>query len=238
MPRIGQAFGRLVAPQDGRDQQYLMRAAMPQVKAAVVPKPRKRAYNEGPMLNQGPHPFCVGYSAKGFLNAAPIMSKDYAKPSGSELYSLAQRLDEWPGENYDGSSVRGGMKALAQLGHIKSYVWGQTVDESLAWTNGGYGTLIIGTDWYELFDDIGADGFMRMPDQLSTPIGGHAYRLNWYDQKTRGFLVVNSWGVGSWGYKQSGKAWMSRELLAFLLHRDGEIAAPTQVKIRPSRTKE
>lgn len=228
-------LGRLKAPLDGRDFLYLMSAAMPQVKAVAPPKPRKRAYNEGPMLNQGAYPYCVGYSAKGFLNAAPIMSKDSAEPTGPAIYRVAQTLDEWPGENYDGSSVRGGMKSLQQLGHISSYVWGQTVDEALAWVNGGFGTVVIGTDWFTLFDDIGDDGFMRMPSTIATPIGGHAYRLNWYDVKKKGFLVINSWGTGSWGYKRSGKAWMTRELLEFLLHRDGEIAAPTQIKIVQQR---
>lgn len=230
-----QGFGRLTAPKDGRDFQYGMRAVMPQVKAVAPPAPRKRPYNEGPILDQGGKPHCVGYSAKGFLDAAPIMTKLNAEPSGSTIYYAAQKLDEWPGENYDGSSVRGGMKALEKMGLISSYAWGQSVDDAIAWMNGGYGTVIIGTDWYALFDDVDAAGFMRIPSQLATPIGGHAYRLNWYDVQKKGFLVVNSWGVGNWGYKLSGKAWMSRDLLEFLLHRDGEIAAPTQVRVKATK---
>ena len=233
-------FGRLIAPRDGGDTDFLMRSAIPQIRAlGVAPKPRKRPYNEGPLLNQGQKPHCCGFSGKGFLNAAPIMSKDGDDPSAVVIYNGAQDNDEWAGKNYDGSSVRGTMKFLLIRGDINAYVWGQSVEEAIAWMNGGHGTVIIGTDWFEIFDEVDANGFMRMPSQLTTPIGGHAYRLNWYDAKIGGFLVVNSWGP-NWGIRKAngqhtGKAYMSKELLAFLLRAHGEIAAPTQVKIKPVR---
>src|SRR5467141_3097993 len=142
-------FGRLVAPKDARDLYFLMRTAIPQIKEVVgKPQPRKRPYKDGPLLDQGQTPQCVGYSTLGFLEAAPMMSKPSDPPSAVQIYKAAQERDEWPNTNYDGTSVRGAMKALTDYGLIASYTWGQTVDDMITWILGGYGTCIIGSNWY------------------------------------------------------------------------------------------
>lgn len=233
------SFGRLVAPRDAGDLQFRMLMAMPQIHAAVgKPKPRKRAYSDGPLLDQGATPKCVGYSTRGFLDGAPIMSKPNEGPSPNEIYTAAQERDEWPGNNYDGTSVRGGMKALSDAGVITSYVWGQTLDEAIKWMNGGYGTIVVGTNWYAEMSDVDKDGFMREPaPSLVTPIGGHAWRWNWYDANRKGILMRNSWGH-EFGFvkkgQPSGYAYLRVEFAARLLAEDGEIAAATQVKIAPT----
>jgi hypothetical protein len=81
-------LGRLIAPTDARDRAYPLRL----LTRAVAPKPRKRPYNEGPVLDQGATPQCVGYSARGVLNAAPIMVKPTTGPTATDLYRTAQRL--------------------------------------------------------------------------------------------------------------------------------------------------
>lgn len=224
-------FGRLIAPKDGRDHNFLMRAAMPQIIAAAgKPKPRKRPYNDGPVLDQGPHPYCVGFSARGFLEGAPIMLKAGAGPSGVEIYAGAQERDEWPGTDYEGSSVRGGMKYLSDVGHICSYVWGQTLEEAIAWMNGGFGTVVVGTNWYAEMSSVDAQGFMREPaSSLVTPIGGHAWRWIWYDSKKNAILLRNSWGPQ---YGTQGYAYLRLPLAQRLLAEDGEISAPIQVKVK------
>lgn len=228
-------FGRRISPDDPRDLQFRMRAAIPQIDLRIGrPAPRLGPYRERPPLNQGQTPQCVGYSGRGFLNAAPMMSRPDFPPTATELYNAARRNDEWPGEDYDGSSVRGLMKAMQAAGLISSYVWGQTVTEALIWMNGGYGTVIIGSWWYPSMDNIDSDGYIVEPSATATPVDGHAYRLNW-SPHAGAILVVNSWGH-VWGKpltggRLSGMAYMRPRLLERLLREQGEIAAPTQVKI-------
>lgn len=232
------SFGRLPAPPDARDLRFTMRAAMPVIKAVAPPTPRKRAYRDGPLLDQGNYPHCVGYSARGFLDAAPLMTK--GGETATAIYHGAQKLDEWAGENYDGTSVRGAMKYLSERGHIKSYVWGQSIDEAIAWMNGGYGTCIVGTNWYTEMSEVDGNGFMREPaGSFAWPIGGHAWRVIWYDAKKKGVLMRNSWGT-SFGWttrvagQLSGYAYVRKEFLERLLREAGEIASPTEVKLTPS----
>lgn len=229
-------FGMLPAPKDGRDAGYRMLAAMPQVRElAGKPKPRTRAYTEGPQLDQGMKPHCVSFSGLGFMNAAPLMRSEGWETT--TIYNECQRNDEWPGENYDGTSVRALMKVMSARGYISSYVWGHTVDEAIEWILGGYGTVIVGTNWYESMDEVPASGIMRLPGTMATPIGGHAYRWRWYDKKDRVFWVPNTWGY-RWGTPKKGGSYTGWAKLRYedaerLLREWGEIAAATQVKIKP-----
>lgn len=228
-------FGRLRAPKDGRDFNYMMRSVAPQISK---PTPRKRSYNEGRLLDQGDTPHCVAFSGLGFMLAAPMMREE--NYSTTPVYRRCQQLDEWPGEDYDGTSVRALMKAMREFGWIENYAWGQTVEELTAWMNGGFGTVILGTNWYAEMSDVDDKGFMREPaPSLSTPIGGHAYRLNWFDAKKGAFLMRNSWGP-YFGVRdpktgrRNGEAYMRPELVRRLLAEDGEAASPTQTRVKPT----
>jgi hypothetical protein len=207
---------------------------MPQLLAGAKPIKRTRAYNEGALLNQGNTSMCVAYAGQGFMNAAPVMrGEDYET---KHIYHHAQMVDEWPGEDYDGTSVRALMKVMREMGYISAYVWGQSVDEATAWMMNGFGTIIIGTNWYASMDEVGSDGFIKLPGRMETPIGGHCYRINWYDAKKGGYLVVNSWG-NEWGIPKTdgtftGKAYLRRDDFERLLLEEGEITAATQVPIR------
>lgn len=231
------SFGCLRAPADARDRDYTVVSAIRQIRMVAKPVPRKRAYADGPLLNQGNTPQCVSYASRGFIDGAPILTKATVGPSPLDIYNGAQKNDEWPGTNYEGTSVRGAMKFLQDAGMIASYVWAQSVASAVEWMNGGYGTCIIGTNWYAEMSDVDRNGFMREPaPSLTTPIGGHAYRLIWWDAKKKGVLMRNSWGH-EFGYLKSGVpsgyAFMSLELLERLFREDGELACPTQSKIKP-----
>lgn len=231
------SFGRIAAPQDARDLRFLMRAAIPQIQAVIgKPKPRVRPYKDGPLLDQGPTPQCVGYSTRGFLDAAPMMTKPTDPPTATQIYKAAQERDEWPGSNYDGTSVRGAMKALTDYALIKSYVWGQTVDDMVNWIIGGYGTCLVGSNWYAEMSEVDHAGFLREPaPAFTTPIGGHAWRVTWYDKTLKCFVMRNSWGKEfGWLLRDgtlSGYARVRPDFMARLLREDGEVSAPTQVKV-------
>jgi hypothetical protein len=236
-------FGWLPPPSDGRDQQYRVRALRPQLQAAQPAILRKQPYHEGILLDQGDTPKCVSNSGKGFLLAAPLMSKFDFEPSIDLLYDMAQDRDEWPGKDYAGTSQHGQMKAMQDLGLIDTYAWGQTTEEAVHWLLYDYGTLLAGTNWYAEMSQVDSHGFMREPaPSMSTPIGGHAYRLVWFVQKPDPtdsyFILRNSWGHGfGWPDAKTkiptGYAKMSVRLFERLQSESGELAAPTQLRLKP-----
>jgi len=83
--------------------------------------------------NQGSTPQCVGYAWAHWIEDGPI--KHGGVPpivNPTTIYKQAQKLDEWFGENYDGTSVRGGAKFLKNTGRISSYLWElKTVGDAL-----------------------------------------------------------------------------------------------------------
>ncbi len=229
---MSHGYGRIVSPEDSRD--FLLHAALPQVRAAVQPVPRLAPYREQRVVDQGETPQCVGYAGRGFLNAAPMMSRRDQPPTATDLYLAAQRAAGIP-PSEDGATVRGLMKALKAAGLISSYVWGQNVADAITWMNGGFGSVIVGTWWYPEMEEVDAQGFIVEPAATSEPVDGHCYRINWYHAPSDSFLMVNSWGE-LWGKPRadgtpSGMAFMRRRLFERLLREDGEIAAPTQVRL-------
>lgn len=62
--------------------------------------------------NQGNEGACVGFAASRMMTLLNRMRYD-----AFALYGKAQEVDEWPGVNYSGTSVRAGMDVLRDLGH-------------------------------------------------------------------------------------------------------------------------
>jgi hypothetical protein len=212
-------FGRIYSP-DARDRQFPMRAMLP----ARIPLVSK-FYKTGPVLDQGSTSQCVGYSWRQFLTSEPEIT-----PGGmtaTEIYREAQLNDEWPGEAYDGSSVRGGAKALSLAGCLKSYVWaGSAADvrDFLITT----GTVVAGTDWKRNMMTPGLDGLLNCTGPVE---GGHAYLLTGYDAVTNRFQMINSWGA-SWGL--NGMAWITFRDLDKLLRAYGEMCAAVEQVVLPT----
>ena len=227
---VERGFGRLPAP-DIKDKRFLMRAAMPQI---AKPKPRVRPYRLRATRYQGRFPHCVGYSTYHKIVAAPIMVSPERAPDPVHIYNGAQTLDEWPGEGYDGTSVRGAFKFMQGEGNIKSYVWGQSIDECRAFILNGYGTIVFGTNWYASMDHPSPAGLVSLPTSYANPIGGHAYHWFWYDKKTDTDWFQNSWE--DWGVLINGIASCFRMRgtdTARLLYEDGEAGAAIEQKVKP-----
>src|SRR5688572_23619901 len=101
-----------------------------------------RYYRCGPTLDQGAYPHCVGYAWRGWMMAAPLMTKD--GPAAAAIYHEAQHVDEWEGTNYDGTSVRAGAKVLASAGRINEYAWAWNAQTVADWILDDRGTVVLG----------------------------------------------------------------------------------------------
>jgi hypothetical protein len=217
---IGFGLGRIAKP-DPRDRRFLMRDARP----APATLPAYRYYRAGPVLDQGATSSCVGHAWRGWLSAAPLMTR--TGPDAFAIYHGAQTMDEWEGENYLGSSVRGGAKYLQQLGHVASYLWAFNAQDIATWLLAGHGSVVLGINWYEAMFDPDRLGIIHKAGALA---GGHAILCVGYSQPHGLFRLVNSWG-GGWG--EHGRAWISGEDLESLMAEDGEAACGTEQRIQP-----
>lgn len=206
-------LGRRYAP-DPRDDQHRMGVFLHRALAAL---PSKRFWRTGPVLDQGETNECVGHAWKGWSAAAPLMVRD-PHPDQHEWYRGARDHDEWPGTDYEGTSVRGGAKFGQLQGRISRYVWTKTGDEVAGWVL-QYGPVVIGTDWKATMFEPNASGLVVPRGAVE---GGHAYLCVGYDRSRRLFRFVNSWGRG-WG--QEGRFWMDHDEFDRLLSDQGEACA-------------
>jgi hypothetical protein len=142
------------------------------------------------------------------------------------IYELAKRHDEWPGENYSGSSARGAMKAWHKHGICSEECWpykpsdkgganGLTKERTAdairrplgAYFRVNHKDLIA---MHSAISEVGVlyatasvhDGWGRVDAEGKIPYpgkpsGGHAFAIVAYDRY--GFWIQNSWG-DKWGY--------------------------------------
>src|SRR5262245_24133645 len=79
-----------------------------------------------PILNQGQEGACTGFGLATVANYLLRRGKvvdDREPVSPRMLYNMARRYDEWPGEDYSGSSARGAMKGWQKHGVASEKVW-------------------------------------------------------------------------------------------------------------------
>jgi hypothetical protein len=213
-------FGRLIAP-DQRDKQYPMRKLLRRIE---LPKSRMWQSRRGFVLDQGNVGACVGFSWAGFLEAAPWMHQ-MTNEDGLRFYHLAQDNDEWAGNAYEGSSVRGGAKALQILGLIEgTYVWAQKEQDVWDFVR-GRSPVVAGTTWLTGMFAPDAKGYLNLTGGEE---GGHAWLILGANDKRQAYRMQNSWGIG-WG--EQGRAWIRREDFKVLLEElGGEACSAVEVK--------
>ena len=167
--------------------------------------------------NQGNTPQCVGYAWAHWVADGPIVHLGLQPPiSPTLIYQQAQLVDEWPGTNYDGTSVRGGAKYLNTTGKIGNYYWAYDV-QTLINTLLQIGPVVVGTNWYYNMFYPNSNGVINIGGSLA---GGHAYVINGVDKINRLFRIKNSWGQ-SWG--KQGHAFISFTDMTRLINENGEI---------------
>lgn len=202
MNKHARQFGR-DRVDDPRDQGYLIDA----------PRPRRRSRNwklNGWYGDQLDLPECVGFAGATLLHSSPF--KQWLDPHG--LYRLAQQNDEWEGEDYDGTSVRGLMRVLAMLGLIDEYRWTWDAAQCAAWVL-EVSPMIVGTACYEGMAEPNDAGLMSLDGD---DLGGHAYTLLGYNARTELFRVWFNWGRA---WSVNGFAYLSLAQLQNLLDEDG-----------------
>ena len=107
---------------DARSRKYAIRTLLKQRSV----ENKRKMWEEGVVLDQGSEGACVGFAWTGELLAQPqAPEKQPSFKYGNELarsfYLEAQKIDEWPGENYSGTSVLAGAKIMQQRGFIGEY---------------------------------------------------------------------------------------------------------------------
>lgn len=177
---------------DIRDKNFPMSAALPRQASALT----RRFWNaSGWWGNQGSTSQCVAYAWAHWLEDGPVTHGGLAPiVLPDQLYREAQREDEWPGENYDGTSVRAGAKVLHHAGLIKEYRWAYDVD-AIVRAVLDVGPVVMGTTWYEAMFTPDKDGFVKIDGPVA---GGHAWKIDGVNVPLRYARAKNSWGRG-WG---------------------------------------
>lgn len=194
------ALGRIYIP-DERDRNFPMAAALPEAEV----RGWRYWWADGWWGDQWYTPQCVAYAWLHLLEDGPVTQAPYAPQREaqydegalyrpSRLYVEAQLVDAWPGEDYDGTSVRAGAKVLQREGFISSYRWAWDVDtitKALLTT----GPVVVGTAWYEDMFEPDEHGYIH---PRGAGAGGHAYLLNGVNTDEGFYRIKNSWGRG-WG---------------------------------------
>jgi hypothetical protein len=219
-------LGRLHAP-DERDRNYLIPKRQVVRAAAGV---TRRLWNIRAVLDQGNTPQCVGHAARHYLTCGPVVNK--GGPDAHELYFGAQDNDEWPGRDYEGTSVRGAFKFMQKLGLVERYEWSWDAETTVAYIL-AHGPVQIGSNWYEQMFTPTREGYVTPGGQNA---GGHAYLLIGADRErknpdgtTGAVRLLNSWGRG---WSDAGRAWLSFNHLDRLIKEDGEACVSVEKKLK------
>lgn len=213
-------LGRHPAP-DERDHNYLTRQLVGRRSLRTL-RPY-RYWTPRITLDQGRYPRCVGYRWKTLLVNSPVPRPAEEPPTADAIYSAAQRLDSWPGEDYDGTSTRAGARACVAAGKIREYRWVFTMDDLFNWLD-AYGPVIVGTEWYAGMSRPDEKGFIHPTGGYQ---GGHCHGITGYNLAERKLRQHNNWGL-DWG--DNGKSWISFDEFEYLfLERGGEVCTPTEV---------
>ncbi|HYE50625.1 MAG TPA: C1 family peptidase [Azospirillaceae bacterium] len=224
LPMVGQrACGAMPDLIDFRDRMF---------EPTLVDVPAERplsAWKEHgiPVLDQGIEGACTGFGLATVVHYLQRTrkvgaSKDLVSPR--MLYEMAKRYDEWPGEDYSGSSARGAMKAWHKHGVCREELWPYhpgVEDRSLtpdrtadAFTRplGAY-FRVNHRDMVAMHCAIAEVGALFATSLVHAgwephrikggriglsdePLGGHAFAIVGYDRE--GFWIQNSWDK-DWG---------------------------------------
>lgn len=215
---------------DERSKSFPIRSAI-----SVRPKRRTKKWSNGVILDQGREGACVGFGWTAEALSTPVAvdlkrlkadAPDDPTAFAHAIYQRAKVIDDYPGEDYEGTSVLAGAKALQELGLIKEYRWCFTIEDVIdaLLTKG---PVVLGIYWYDSMYGTN-DGILDVSGEI---VGGHCITAVGFklakDSVTGEDTIIlqNSWGYswGTWGLAEI----RVRDLKA-LLDNDGEACVPTK----------
>lgn len=126
-------------------------------------------WRPGRVLDQGREGACCGFAAAAELAATPQRVPRVTNGYALGVYREAQRIDQWPGENYSGTSVLATMKALRNRGLYGGFLWSFTVAQFAVGLRKGPG--VIGVEWRAGNYSTDRDAVIRPGGNV---VGGHA----------------------------------------------------------------
>lgn len=176
------------------------------------------------VTDQGSEGACVGHGVTNEWLASPARgrSTEYtANRLAQQIYREAQKIDEWEGEDYEGTSVRAGMLVGRARGWWEGFRWAFNMAELR--TALEEGPIVIGVEWRERMYAANA-GRVVVGGQV---VGGHCLLLTGYTPHHLGlrspaYRWRNSWGVS---YGINGSAYIATADLDSILFRSGGEAA-------------
>jgi len=194
---------------------------------------RAKMWPEGVVTDQGSEGACVGFAWMNEMLAKPVAPEvqptvQLANSLAYSYYREAKLIDEWPGEDYSGTSVLAGAKIMKKNGYIKEYRWCFGIDD-VRDTVISEGPVVIGIPWYSAMYETGPGGLVRLGGKN---VGGHAILITGYHpnmlingRREEVFRWRNSWGDS---YGVNGSGYIKYKDLERLLRQSGEACVPMQ----------
>ena len=197
---------------DFRD--YIYSPSLIQLKQSITPSDNQK------ILDQHSEGACTGFSLAACINFLYNNANQNVHVSARMLYEMAKLSDEWPGEDYDGSSLRGAIRGWKNMGVCEEGKWKyksrdtsilsiERAKDARNHTVGAYYRLKPDiTHFHAALNEVGiiavsahvhkgwnnpADGIIKFNKKRD---GGHAFAIVGYNDK--GFWIQNSWGK-NWG---------------------------------------
>lgn len=181
------------------------------------------------LLDQGEEGACTGFGLAATIHLLLRMRDGKRADSVSPhmLYAMAKRHDQWPGEEYEGSSARGAMKGWHKFGACAEADWptaaGHLTEAAqqsafLHPLGAYYRVLPKRVDIHAALNEVGVifaaaathrgwdavvKGEGKIPYEARYACdSGHAFAIVGYTEE--GLLIQNSWGL-EWGGVELGK---------------------------------